>query len=258
MEEEKVYNYIKAPKVTIKGAGENGEKKHVVTGINAIEDIDAFKEEILDTVDAKVGAIDLGPYETKQHAEATYQPKGDYLTEHQDLSDYAKTTEVTSAIEAAITDLAINDYARTADVETELAKKVDKTALYTEVDGEEQLNVYTKAQVDSAISTAKSELINGAPATYDTLKEIADYIEAHKSVETSLNAAIGNKANKSDVYTKTEVDSKVSTVSSELTTLAAKVGTLADGKVLASELTVLASKVATLENNLGGYMFVEE
>lgn len=50
--------------------------------------------------------------------------------------------------------------------------------------------------VDAKISTAISGLIGGAPETYDTLKEVADYIESHKSVETALNAAIGNKVDK--------------------------------------------------------------
>lgn len=58
----------------------------------------------------------------------------------------------------------------------------------------------TTDTMNTAISTAVSEavagLINGAPETYDTLKEIADYIEAHKSVETALNEAIGKKADK--------------------------------------------------------------
>lgn len=50
--------------------------------------------------------------------------------------------------------------------------------------------------VDTRISAAVSELIGGAPETYDTLKEIADYIAEHASVETALNAAIGNKVDK--------------------------------------------------------------
>lgn len=41
-----------------------------------------------------------------------------------------------------------------------------------------------------------ADLIGGAPATYDTLKEIADYIAAHADVVTALNAAIGNKVDK--------------------------------------------------------------
>ena len=54
----------------------------------------------------------------------------------------------------------------------------------------------TTDAMNTAISTAVADLINGAPETYDTLKEIADYIETHKSVETALNEAIGKKADK--------------------------------------------------------------
>ena len=69
-----------------------------------------------------------------------------------------------------------------------------------------------KALAKSAADAAKADLINGAPETYDTLKEIADYISDHKSVETALNEAIGKKANAEDVYTKTETDAKISEV----------------------------------------------
>lgn len=52
------------------------------------------------------------------------------------------------------------------------------------------------SDVDGKISAAIDELIGGAPATYDTLKEIADYIAAHEDVTTAINAAIGNKVDK--------------------------------------------------------------
>lgn len=96
---------------------------------------------------------DLTGYATEKWVESKK-----YLTSHQDLSEYAKTSEV-----------------------------------------------------DSKISTAKSDLIGGAPATYDTLKEIADYIEKHKEVEVALNAAIGNKADKTsieDMATRSWVEAK--------------------------------------------------
>ena len=54
----------------------------------------------------------------------------------------------------------------------------------------------TTEAMNTAISTAISDLIGGAPETYDTLKEIADYIAAHEDVVTALNAAIGSKADK--------------------------------------------------------------
>lgn len=50
--------------------------------------------------------------------------------------------------------------------------------------------------VEAKISAAISELIGGAPETYDTLKEIADYISAHEEVASALNQAIGNKVDK--------------------------------------------------------------
>lgn len=50
--------------------------------------------------------------------------------------------------------------------------------------------------VDSKISAAISELIDGAPETYDTLKEIADYIASHQDVSNALTEAIGKKVDK--------------------------------------------------------------
>lgn len=54
----------------------------------------------------------------------------------------------------------------------------------------------TTEGVDTKISAAISELIGGAPETYDTLKEIADYIAAHKDVSDALTEAIGKKVDK--------------------------------------------------------------
>lgn len=46
-------------------------------------------------------------------------------------------------------------------------------------------------------------LVNGAPETMDTLKEVSDALDANKDVVDALNAAIGNKANQSDLTTHT-------------------------------------------------------
>ena len=56
-----------------------------------------------------------------------------------------------------------------------------------------------KAYTDSEIA----DLINGAPTTLDTLKEIADAMAENQTVVEALNAAIGTKANKTDIPTKT-------------------------------------------------------
>ena len=56
----------------------------------------------------------------------------------------------------------------------------------------EQANQYTDTTVKAKIDA----LINGAPATLDTLQEIAAEIESNKSVVEAINAAIGNKVDK--------------------------------------------------------------
>ena len=54
--------------------------------------------------------------------------------------------------------------------------------------------------VEAAIAALRTELMGeGVPEAYDTFKELADYIAAHKEVSDALEAAIGNKADKSVV-----------------------------------------------------------
>ena len=56
----------------------------------------------------------------------------------------------------------------------------------------------TDSDIDGKISAAIDGLIGGAPETYDTLKEIADYIAAHQDVADALSAAVGNKVDKAE------------------------------------------------------------
>lgn len=54
----------------------------------------------------------------------------------------------------------------------------------------------TDTGIDAKISAAIDNLIGGAPETYDTLKEIADYIATHKDTADALTAAVGGKVDK--------------------------------------------------------------
>lgn len=56
----------------------------------------------------------------------------------------------------------------------------------------------TGDNVDTKISAAIDALIGGAPETYDTLKEVADYISSHKDAADALTAAIGDKVDKEE------------------------------------------------------------
>ena len=60
----------------------------------------------------------------------------------------------------------------------------------------EQLTAYTRQKI--------SDLINGAPESLDTLKEVADAIAAHKTIMDALDAAIGKKASAAEFDTHTK------------------------------------------------------
>lgn len=86
-------------------------------------------------------------------------------------------------------------------------------------------NVDNTSDVDKPVSTAQqkaidgayansnkytdqkiADLINGAPETMDTLKEVADAIEKNKSVVEALDKSIGTKANQNELDTHTGND----------------------------------------------------
>ena len=54
----------------------------------------------------------------------------------------------------------------------------------------------TVSEVNTAISNAIDALIDGAPGTYDTLKEISDYIATHQSEYEAIIAALAGKVDK--------------------------------------------------------------
>jgi hypothetical protein len=56
----------------------------------------------------------------------------------------------------------------------------------------------TPSEVDTKISTAIDNLIDGAPSTYDTLKEIADYIANDETAKQAIEDAIAKKVDKVD------------------------------------------------------------
>ena len=155
------------------------------------------------------------------------------------MSNVAQKAILTAKINGVLKDLMVKTSADQVfiDDSTTLAAKL--TELVSALDGKAAAS-HTHAQADvtgledaltarptteamnSAISTAISGLINGAPETYDTLKEIADYIDAHQDVVDALNASIGSKADASVVATLQETVTAIKTVTDSLGTLATK------------------------------------
>lgn len=148
----------------------------------------------------------------------------------------------------------LNGKATTEALTSGLSGKADKshTHAQSEVSGLETAlsERPTTSDMNSAISSAIDELIGGAPATYDTLKEIADYIAEHEDVVTSLNAAIGSKLNAS-VYnafiaTIGDLATKDKVSESDLeSTLAEKVNAAAEGNHSHANKAVLDGVTST-------------
>lgn len=108
------------------------------------------------------------------------------------------TTTLSAKLAEIIADLALK--ATKTELTDGLAGKANSshTHAQSEVTGLETAlsDRPTTSAMNTAISTAISGLIDGAPETYDTLKEIAEYIASDKTAMDTLNAAIGNKADK--------------------------------------------------------------
>lgn len=155
------------------------------------------------------------------------------------MSNVAQKAILTAKINGVLKDLMVKTTADQVfiDDSTTLAAKL--TELVSALDGKAAAS-HTHAQADvtgledaltarptteamnTAISTAISDLIGGAPETYNTLKEIADYIDAHQDVVDALNASIGSKADASVVATLQGTVTAIKTVTDSLGALATK------------------------------------
>ena len=193
------------------------------------------KSEVDTAIETAVNDLNISQYETIAGAESKYQPKGEYytktetdnqietatadmatqtwvksqeyLTEHQDLTEYAKSADVTAEIEEKISDLNISQYETIKGAESKYQEKGDYLTEH------QDLTEYAKkTEVTSEIKTAIDGLVNGASTTMDTLKELEDAITGNKGIIDTLNSAITEKADKSELnnyYTKEQVDQKI-------------------------------------------------
>lgn len=107
------------------------------------------------------------------------------------MANVAKKAIITALVEGVLTDLMV----KTTGEQVYLDDSTSVSAKIAEMVA--AINERAKStDVTAEISTAINNLIDGAPETYNTLKEIADYITSHQEVVDAINAAIGNKADK--------------------------------------------------------------
>lgn len=63
--------------------------------------------------------------------------------------------------------------------------------------------VYSSSKVEASINAAISAVVDGSPAAFDTLKEIADYIDSDQDAMGTLTTALNNRVKFSEPQTLT-------------------------------------------------------
>ena len=138
------------------------------------------------------------------------------ITAH--LADKSNPHSVTKS------DVGLGNVSNTSD-----SNKPVSTAQQTAIDAAYQQSTgYTDTKI--------ANLINGAPQTLDTLKEVADAIQQNESVVTALDSAVGKKANQAELDTHTN-NSTIHITSTERTKWNAKQDAMTVDSALSSTST---------------------
>jgi len=107
-------------------------------------------------------------------------------------------------------------------------------------------NIYTKSEVDQKFV----DLIGQAPETLDTLKELADKLSDEDTSLGQLNAVLLNKADTSNTYTKSEVNTLYNNINSSLNYYVLKTDLDDTEKVIATTLVQLNESVTNIDASI--------
>lgn len=123
------------------------------------------------------------------------------------------TTQITAAIQAIAADTktigAVSSLTTTAKSTLVAALNELKSAIDSIVTNGAGIDdsgtgddvTWSANKIQTAINNATDALVNGAPGTLDTLKELADYLDDNETLGTSLVAAIANRVSYADEQT---------------------------------------------------------
>lgn len=183
-------------------------------------------------IDAKIGAINTsignitsGNTPVKEATHATNADNATSATDAEKLggqlpSYYAKASDIPTGA------LADKDIVSESDLDSALAEKVNAASEgnhshlnKTVLDGitadkvsawdaaEDNAKAYADSAASTAANTVKNELLNGAGAAYDTLKELGDLIDENVTAIDALEAVASEKADKDHTH---DIDAEMS------------------------------------------------
>lgn len=108
----------------------------------------------------------------------------------------------------------------TVEVDAELSE-TSENPVQNKVITAELASYATTAEVESKVTEKVAEIVAGAPERYDTLKELADWIDSHEDSAASMNSAI--QKNAEDIAT---ANTNISKNAEDITTVNARVSVL--------------------------------
>lgn len=116
-------------------------------------------------------------------------------------------------------------------------------------------STYSSAKIEEKISTSIEELINGAPAAFDTLKELGDALSNNSDAVAAINAALSKRVRVDAAQTFTEAEkaqgrANIGAASqSDLNALDGRVGAV---ETVAADAATAAAQNRTAHTELAG------
>ena len=130
---------------------------------------------------------------------------------------------------------------------TEAASHADRAEQATDVAG-----------LRNEVTQQIADLVDGAPEDLDTIREVAEYAQSNRDITDQLNAAIGDKANKSHTHTQAQItglssalNGKANASHTHTTSQVTGLDAVLSGKANASH-THTTSQVSGLDTALNG------
>lgn len=189
-------------KINLQGVEYNLTDKEAQSLIKQLQDNTYSKTEVdslVSAIDDKLDGIDMASYETIEGAKSKYQPKGNYLTEHQDISGLATKQEVADAVAGVDVTEQLKDYAKKSELPSVdgLISKDEADAAYQPIG-----NYLTEHQDISNLAT-KEEVSGKVDKVSGKGLSTNDYSNADKAkVEATPTFWVGTQAEYDAIATK--------------------------------------------------------
>lgn len=186
----------------------------------------------------KIIGVTVGTTLPKPNFKQTDPTKGDYIKNKPDFAGLENRVDTVSGL--------VGDEAVSEQINKAIANKSDvghdHDSDYDVKGAADTALASAKTYADSAATNVKNDLLNGAGAAYDTLKELGDLIDDNQDAIEALETVAASKANAADLTSHTGNKSNPHGVTAAQIS-AVPTSRTVNGKALSANITLSASDV---------------